>query len=477
MLEQESDIVRQRIEKMRALIEKGIEPFGRKFARTRTVRECLDAYRESDEVKIAGRITAVRSHGKSIFANVTDATGKIQIYLKKDITGPGKFDIFSHVDLGDILGVHGTLFKTHTSEITVLVKDFVYLSKSLRPLPEKWHGLKDVQIRYRQRYLDLIANEDSRRLFQMRSGVMRRIREFLDGEGFLEVETPMMQPIAGGAVAKPFVTYHEALNIQLYLRIAPELFLKRLLVGGLEKVYELNRNFRNEGLSRFHNPEFTMLEVYSAYDDYNDMMELTQRLLSSVCESVTGKLEVEREGMHLSFSPPWKRMSYRDALKIHAELDVDACADPAGEARSRGLSIEPQWSAVEIVNEIFEKTVQQKLIQPTFIVDYPVELCPLAKKKAADAACAERFELYIQGMEIANAYSELNDPLEQAERFREQARLTGKDQDEDFILALEHGMPCAGGLGVGIDRLVMILTGAESIREVILFPQLKPERS
>jgi lysyl-tRNA synthetase class 2 len=476
MSEVDNEIIRLRKDKLQALTAQGIEPYGRKFVRTHTMKECSDAYQESLAVKVAGRIVALRGHGKSVFGNLEDRSGRLQFYIKKDLLGEQGFELFSKVDIGDILGVEGTLFKTHTGETTVLIQKFEFLSKSLRPLPEKWHGLKDVEIRYRQRYVDLIANEDVRKLFQTRSSIVRSIRAYLDDLGYQEVETPMMQPIAGGAVAKPFITHHEALDIDLFLRIAPELYLKRLLVGGLEKVYELNRNFRNEGLSRFHNPEFSMLEVYSAYDDYQDMMNLTENLFVKLCDEVKKSREIPRgENTMLNFNPPWQRLDYFEAIKLHTGLDAGNLKDPAAEAKKLGLHVDASWSPIEIINEIFDKVVQEKLIQPTFIIDYPLELCPLAKKKLNQPDRAERFELFIYGMEVANAYSELNDPVDQAARFQEQAKDVNKQADDDFVRALEYGMPCAGGLGIGIDRLVMILTGAENIREVILFPHLRPE--
>lgn len=472
----ENDLIFQRKEKLSQLLSKGIEPYGRKFVRSHTLEECVNSFQEGLAVKIAGRIMALRGHGKAVFGDVEDRTGKIQFYVKKDKVGDESFELFEKVDIGDILGFTGGLFRTRTGELTLLVQEFIFLSKSLRPLPEKWHGLKDVEIRYRQRYLDLVANRDVRKIFQARSGIVRCIRGFLDARGFLEVETPMMQAIPGGAVAKPFITHHEALGIDLFLRIAPELYLKRLLVGGLEKVYELNRNFRNEGLSRFHNPEFSMLEVYSAYDDYTDMMRLTEELVLTLCDEVIGKREVQNETRGtLKFSPPWTRLDYFESIKQYAGVDALHLEDPASEAKRLGLSLDPKWSRIEIINEIFEKVVQGKLVQPTFIIDYPVELCPLSKTKPDDKSRAERFELFMAGMEVGNAYSELNDPIDQAQRFEEQARLSGKESDDDFVRALEHGMPCAGGLGIGIDRLVMILTGAESIRDIIFFPQMRPE--
>ncbi|MBI1882737.1 MAG: lysine--tRNA ligase [Chlamydiae bacterium] len=471
----ENEIVRERKEKLAGLVSQGVEPYGRKFVRSHSLKVCSQSFQEGLEVKVAGRVVAFRAHGKSVFGHLQDKETKLQFYIKKDLAGEALFDLFLKVDLGDVLGLEGSLFKTHTGETTVLIKNFVFLAKALRPLPEKWHGLKDVEIRYRQRYVDLISNQDVRRIFQMRSGLIRQVRSFLDAKGFQEVETPMMQSIPGGAVAKPFITHHEALDLDLYLRIAPELYLKRLLVGGLEKVYELNRNFRNEGLSRFHNPEFTMLEVYSAYDDYEDMMNLTENLFVELCDHVIGKREISWGGDLLRFDPPWQRLDYFEAIQKYTGLDPLNLKDPASQAKKMGLFVDPSWTRLEIINEIFDKRVQEKLIQPSFVIDYPVELCPLAKTKKSDPSRAERFELFIHGMEVANAYSELNDPVEQAKRFEEQAHLVGKGSDMDFVRALEYGMPCAGGLGIGMDRMVMILTGAESIREVVFFPQLRPE--
>ena len=479
MSDSENDIIRQRKENFNFLIAKGIEPYGRKFVSSHTSQDCISSYEESKSVKTAGRVVALRGHGKSAFGNLLDSKGKIQFYIKKDVIGADIFEIFQKVDLGDILGLEGKLFKTHTGEVTVLIEKFCFLSKALRPLPEKWHGLKDVEIRYRQRYLDLISSEGVREVFKKRSQAVSQIRRFLDEKGFLEVETPMMQAIPGGAVAKPFVTHHEALDIDLFLQIAPELYLKRLLVGGVEKVYELNRNFRNEGLSRFHNPEFTMMEVYSAYDDYTDMMILTEQLVVHLCDAVIGTRSLSHAiyPEPINLNPPWRRLDYFEAIREYAGFDALQIPDPMVEALRRGLKVDSQWSRIEIINEIFDKVVQDRLIQPTFIVDYPIELCPLTKAKLDDPTRAERFELFLNGLELANAYSELNDPMDQAKRFEEQARALGKEQDSDFIRALEYGMPCAGGLGIGIDRLVMILTGSESIREVVLFPQMRPEAS
>ncbi len=455
----------------------GIEPFGRKYARTHWMAEAVrlgneiasphDAARNDVKVKVAGRIMGARGHGKTAFVDLRDQTGKIQAYFRKDDLKE-KFVIFEQCDLGDFIGVEGTLFKTRTGEVSVMVQDMTYLAKALQPLPEKWHGLKDVETRYRQRYLDLVSNEQARETFLLRSKITRKIREFLDGLGYLEVETPMMQAMAGGAVAKPFITHHEALDCDLYLRIAPELFLKRLLVGGLDRVYEMNRNFRNEGISRRHNPEFTMLEVYAAYEDYETMMNLTEELVDFLVKDLGLKSPSD-------LSRPWKRLAYFDALKQETGVDFRKEKDVAAAAKKLGVQWEGKMSDMEIANEVFESLVQPKLVKPTFVIDYPAELCPLTKCRKDDASIAERFELFVNGQEIANAYSELNDPDDQRRRFLEQAKATGKPIDEDYVRALEHGMPPAGGLGIGIDRLVMLLTGAESIRDVILFPQLKPE--
>ncbi len=470
----------QRKQKLQELIDQGIEPYGRKFETTGSVGSYLDNFREEEKVAVAGRIMTKRGHGKTAFCDLRDFSGKIQLYVRKDKLSEEKFNIFRTVDIGDILGIQGSLFKTRTGEPTILVDDFQYLSKALRPLPEKWHGLKDIELRLRQRYLDLMVNQEVKEVFIKRSQIIAEIRDILNKKGFIEVETPMMQSIPGGAVAKPFITHHAALDIDLYLRIAPELYLKRLLVGGLEKVYEINRNFRNEGISRSHNPEFTMLEVYAAYQDYAYMMELTELLLTAVAEKILGTLEVKQDGgQTIQLKRPWKRMSMYEAIAEQTDIDLfkEKEEDYSRIAGELGVEIETGFTPAKIVEEIFKVKVEHKLIQPTFITDYPIELCPLAKPRKDKPRCAERFELFVNGIELANAYSELNDPQEQKKRFQEQLDTdpTGNRQmDEDYVTALEYGMPAAGGLGIGIDRLVMLLTGKESIREVILFPQLRP---
>jgi len=479
-----NDEITRRKTVLKEIQEMGISPFGEKFLRTGLVEDYLgDKYEEHKEVTIAGRVTAYRGHGKTIFIDLKDLSGKLQLYFKKNVLTDEKFLLLQKIDIGDIIGVKGKIFKTKTGEVTVYVEDFSLLSKSLRPLPEKWHGLKDIETRYRQRYVDLIVNDEVKEVFVCRTKIIAAIRNLLDGKGFLEVETPMMQQIAGGAQAKPFITHHEALNLDLYLRIAPELFLKRLIVGGLEKVYEINKNFRNEGISRRHNPEFTMLEVYAAFADYNDMMDLAEQIVNYIVEHVSEVKNLLATKVEIDFSFPWKRQSIWDAVKEHTEKEIfkEMSLEAIGKiAQELAIDLESGMSKESILVEIFEKCVESKLINPTFITDYPSSLCPLAKAKQNEPETAERFELFINGQEIANAYSELNDPLIQGSNFEKQvldnkADTHEKEVDYDYIRALEYGMPPAGGLGIGIDRLVMVLTGAESIRDVILFPQLKKE--
>jgi len=478
------ELLRVRREKLRDVQEAGIAPYGGRFERTHRAREVKDNFEalEGEEVTVAGRLMAKRGHGKAAFGDLQDFSGRIQIHVRQDEVGPEAYQLFKKIDIGDIIGVRGIVFRTRTGEITVGVKTLTLLAKSLRPLPEKWHGLRDVELRSRHRYLDLIVNSEVRETFILRSKIIREIRRFLDERGFLEVETPMMQPIAGGAAARPFITYHNALDLKLYLRIAPELYLKRLLVGGFEKVYEINRNFRNEGISTKHNPEFTMLELYQAYADYTDMMVLTEELLSSVARTVLGREQVTYGGTVIDLKPPWQRRTLLEAVKEKTGIDfgsLDAAAARAA-ARRLGVAVEEDALWGEAVNAVFEAVVESVLIQPTFIIDYPVDISPLAKRKEEDPRLSYRFELFIAGREIANAFSELNDPLDQRERFLEQVkkRQAGDEQahmlDEDYLTALEYGMPPAGGLGIGIDRLVMLFTDAASIREVILFPLHRP---
>lgn len=480
-----NELKRIRLEKLDELIKLGIDPFGGRYQRTANARSVKDNFEqmEGQAVSLAGRIMSKRRHGKAGFANLQDFSGSIQLYFRQDDLGPDKYELFKKMDIGDILGIEGEVFRTQKGEISVHVRDLSYLSKSLNPLPEKWHGLKDVELRYRQRYVDLIVNPEVKEVFIKRSQIVKSIRNYLDEHGFLEVETPMMQPIPGGATARPFITHHNALDMELFLRVAPELYLKRLLVGGLEKVYELNRNFRNEGISTRHNPEFTMLEIYQAYADFHDMMDLTEDLITSVVKRVNGSLQVEFEGQVIDFTTPWKRLPMLDAIKQYTGVDFHDLKNDEGAreaAKSLGLEVDPQASRGELINEIFEQCVEEHLVQPTFIFGHPVDISPLAKRNRVNPEFTDRFELFITQREIANAFSELNDPIDQRQRFQKQVeKRQGGDaeahmMDEDYLNALEYGMPSAGGLGIGIDRLVMLITGSPSIRDVILFPTLRP---
>lgn len=492
--EELNELMKVRRGKLQELLPKGIKPYASKYVRTHMAEEIKENFAdlESEKVSLAGRILAKREHGKASFANLQDGSGQIQIYLKFDDVGEETYQLFERLDIGDIIGIKGRVFRTRRGEITVAVKEMQLLTKSLRPLPEKWHGLKDIELRYRQRYLDLMINPEVKEIFKTRSKIIRSFRNHLDEQGFLEVETPMMHAVAGGATARPFTTYHNTLNMNLFLRIAPELYLKRLLVGGFEKVYEINRNFRNEGISTKHNPEFTMLELYQAYADYYDMMVLTEELISTIAFEVLGNITINYEGVEIDLNPPWKRMTMIEAVNQFTNLDFNtiSSAEEAREVVAPLLTsmklddkthkeiLSDSWG--NILNFLFEEIVQPALTQPTFITDYPVEISPLAKRKAENTGLTARFELFIYGREIANAFSELNDPIDQNARFLMQAekRRAGDEaahmMDEDFIQALEYGMPPAGGLGIGIDRLVMLLTGASSIRDVILFPLMKP---
>ncbi len=471
-----SEVLKERLDKIKKLKEEGVALYPNHFLSDERICRLLESFEENKPVRVAGRMMARRMHGKSSFCDLRDETGKIQIYVKADVVGKEAFDLFGLLDIGDILGIEGTLFTTHKGEKTIKVEQFCLLSKIVRILPEKWHGLKDVETRYRQRYVDLIVNEEARRVFQTRSRVMREIRGFLDEKGFLEVETPMMQPIPGGARAKPFITHHEALHADLFLRVAPELYLKRLLVGGFSKVYEINRNFRNEGLSTKHNPEFTMMELYQAYADYEVMMNLTEDLIVTLAEKINGQTSAAFGEMAIDFKRPWRRVAFYDILNEKSGMDWRK--GPLRElAKKSGIPLEHYTEDVDILNEAFDRFVQPDLVNPTFVTDYPALTTPLARRKESDSSLVDRFELFIGKMEVANAFSELNDPFEQRQRLTDQKEVIGtsKAVDEDFLTALEYGMPPAGGLGIGIDRLVMLLTGSLSIREVILFPQLKPE--
>ena len=491
-MEEINELIEQRIRKLDELRQAGIEPFGGAFYAEDHASKLHDKFSavsketlEADHItcSLAGRIVAMRDFGKASFAHVQDATGKIQVYFRKDILHE-KYSLIKKLDIGDIIGLKGNLFRTRTNELTVEVDDVVFLTKSLRPLPEKWHGLKDIETRYRQRYVDLIVNPDVKQAFVKRSIIVKAIRDFLEAKGFIEVETPMMQPIPGGATARPFKTHHNALGVDLYLRIAPELYLKRLLVGGYERVYELNRNFRNEGISIKHNPEFSMLEFYIAYRDYTFLMSLTEELIPYVAEKTSGTLQVPYGNDIIDLTPPWPRIPMLEALMqkgVPEEIFNDQ-EKAASWAEQNRIKIEKGATIGKILDEIFKETVEPYLIQPTFIIDHPVELSPLAKRKPDNPSLVERFELFISARELANAFSELNDPMDQRQRF--QAQVEAKEQgdeeahsmDEDFVRALEYGMPPAAGEGIGIDRLIMLLTNSQSIRDVILFPQLKPEQ-
>ncbi len=491
-MEEINDLIEQRIKKLEELRQSGIEPFNGSFYAEDSAADLLNKLdsvaKETLEANpvscsLAGRIISMRDFGKAAFAHIQDATGKIQVYFRKDMLGE-KYLLIKKLDIGDIIGLSGKLFRTKTNELTVEVDDLVFLTKSLRPLPEKWHGLKDIETRYRQRYVDLIVNPEVRQAFVKKSIIIKAIRDFLESKGFIEVETPMMHPIPGGATARPFKTHHNALGIDLYLRIAPELYLKRLLVGGYERVYELNRNFRNEGISTKHNPEFSMLEFYIAYRDYHFLMSFTEELITYVSKRTLGTLKIPYGDTVIDLTPPWPRMSMLDKLTqngVPQEVFNDAGKAKAW-AKANNIDLEEGASLGKILDEIFKEKVESELVQPTFIIDHPVELSPLAKKKPDNPALAERFELFITSREIANAFSELNDPIEQRQRFLTQveAKAQGDEEahwmDEDFVRALEYGMPPAAGEGIGIDRLVMLLTNSQSIRDVILFPQLKPEQ-
>jgi len=486
MSEELSELLKVRREKLEELRKKGINPFPYRFDRTTTAKEILEKYKDieheaTDVVKVAGRLMTKRGHGKASFANIQDETGKIQIYSKLDVLGQDKYEIYEKLDIGDFIGVTGKVFRTKTGEITVRIDDFEILCKALHPLPEKWHGLTDKELRYRERYVDLIVNHDVKEVFIKRGRIISEIRKYLESRGFLEVETPVLHMQAGGAAARPFETYHNTLDMSLFLRIALELHLKRLIVGGFDKVFEIGRVFRNEGMSFKHNPEYTMLELYQAYVDYNDIMKLTEELISSIATTVLGTTKVTFKGNEVDFKSPWPRITLHDALAKLAKIDINV--DEKGLrkiAKEKGLEGYDELPTGKIINLLYDEFVEPKIVQPTFIIDYPIETSPLAKKKRDNPKLVERFEVVVCGMEIANAFSELNDPLDQRERFRQQVenRKAGDDEaesmDEDFLRALEYGMPPTGGLGIGIDRVVMLLTGSESIRDVLFFPHMRP---
>lgn len=493
MTEELNDQMQVRRQKLQELRDLGIDPFGEKFERTgtaETLKAQWDQYAKEELAEketeshtvIAGRIMTKRGKGKAGFAHIQDLSGQIQIYVRKDQVGDAQFGIWNTADLGDIVGVEGIMFKTNTGELSVKAKSFKLLSKALRPLPDKHHGLQDIEQRYRQRYLDLITNEESTQAFINRSRILQEMRNYLNEKGFLEVETPMMHQIAGGAAAKPFVTHHNALDATLYMRIAIELHLKRLIVGGLEKVYEIGRVFRNEGVSTRHNPEFTMIELYEAYADYKDIMSLTEELVAHIARRVLGTTSVQYGDETINLEPQWRRLHMVDAVKEATGVDfyeVKSDKEAHELAKAHGIEIDDNMKYGHILNEFFEQKVEETLIQPTFIYGHPIEISPLAKKNPEDPRFTDRFELFIVGREHANAFTELNDPIDQRQRFeaqlveKEQGNDEAHEMDEDFIEALEYGMPPTGGLGIGIDRLVMLLTNSPSIRDVLLFPYMR----
>ncbi|HUT70690.1 MAG TPA: lysine--tRNA ligase [Desulfatiglandales bacterium] len=490
-MDETSRLLQEIKKKVQDLRERGINLYPSGFRRDITVGEVIDRFGNlsgaeietiPDSFTLAGRVMSIRDFGKASFIHIKDGTGKLQAYIRRDRVGEEGFELFKLIDIGDHVGITGRLFRTKTGELTLLAETFVLLSKAQRALPEKYHGLIDVETRYRQRYLDLIVNDNVRHAFVLRSRIIKRVREFFDNQGFIEVETPMMQAIPGGATARPFKTFHNALGMELYLRVAPELYLKRLVVGGFERIYELNRNFRNEGISTNHNPEFTMLEFYVAYATYEDLMDLTEKLFRFVLESLFDRLTLTYQGMEIDFATPWPRISLTDSLLDIGKVPEHALSDDRALrdfARSKGLEATDSEERGRIVVKLFEQLVEPKLIQPTYIINYPVEVSPLSRRKDSEPEIAERFELFAAGKELANGFSELNNPDDQRERFLEQVSLrdSGDEEalfmDEDYIRALEYGLPPTAGEGVGIDRLVMVLTDSPSIRDVILFPHMR----
>ena len=478
-------IAQQRLDSLDRIRASGVNPYPHSYPISYTTKEAIALFEKGGEslraISLAGRVMARRKMGKMTFLDIRDGSGKIQLCFRYNSLGQEKYEFLEEIDIGDIVGAKGKLFRTKAGEITLEVSSFTMLCKSLCPLPEKWHGLADVEKRYRQRYLDLISNENARAIFTLRSRIIAAIRNFLDSRGFIEVETPVLQPQAGGALARPFITHHHALDEDLYLRIALELHLKRLMVGGFDKVYEMGRVFRNEGISVKHNPEFTLLECYQAYADYNDIMNLVEEAVSHIAREVLGDTKITCDGKIIDLAPPWQRLDLRQTIEKYSGIDFEDHPD-ADSLRSRmlqlGMEVDPGKGRGRLIDELISTFVEPNVIQPTFLLDYPIEMSPLAKRKRGNDRLAERFEAFINGVEIANAFTELNDPVEQRERFRQQLKERVKDgeaevADEDFLQALEYGMPPTGGLGIGIDRLIMVLTGQSSIREVILFPQLK----
>lgn len=476
-----------RIDKMHKIEEHGWKPFGYRFLYTHRAADIAAQFDElsekETEVKMAGRIMAIRGHGKTCFMDMQDKTGRIQVYVRKDVIGEENYALIKLMDIGDTVGITGTAFRTHMGELSIKANSVEMLSKSLRPLPEKWHGLKDVETRYRQRYVDLIVNPEVRDTFVKRSQIIRSVREVLDSHDFLEVETPILNTIAGGAAARPFISYHNALDMQVYMRIAPELYLKRLIVGGMDRVYEMGRVFRNEGIDNRHNPEFTSVEIYQAFADYRDMMDLTEEVVVKTAEKVLGTTTINYEGTTIELASPWKRMSMIEAVKEYSGkdfTDVTDLEEARAIAKELNVAIEPTFGIGKIINACFEEYVEDKLIQPTFITGHPKEISPLAKSNPENPEITDRFEAYIYGREICNGFTELNDPIDQKERFLKQVeeRANGDEEanmmDEDFVNALEYGLPPTGGLGIGIDRLVMFLTNSSTIRDVLFFPTMKP---
>lgn len=490
-MEQKSHEYTQRLEKLKTLRAMDIDPYPNDFKPSDTCADVIKRFAglskeelegSKETVSIAGRIVALRDFGKASFIQIQDFSSRLQAYVKKDLLGSDGYQLFKQMDVGDIAGISGAPFRTKTDELTIEVKGLRLLSKGLSPLPEKWHGLKDIEARYRQRYLDLMVNTEVRDVFLKRTAIVGFIRNFLSSKGFIEVETPMLQPIHGGATAKPFTTRHNALDMELCLRIAPELYLKRLLIAGFERVFEINRNFRNEGVSTQHNPEFTMLEFYQAYATFEDLMDLTEELISSLVMRIHGRLKISYQGNELDFTPPWTRVSVYDAIRKHANAPEEIFTDKAKAlefSKKLGIEVAPGLSHGKVLIEIFENTAEHRFYQPTFVTLYPLDVSPLSRKNEKDPSLVDRFELLIAGREIANAFSELNDPIDQRERFEGQLneRAAGDaeahEMDEDYVRALEYGMPPTAGEGIGIDRLVMLLTDSPSIRDVILFPQLK----
>ena len=478
-------LIANRLAKLDEIRQLGVEPYPTRYRVEESVSAAKKRFSESTaeelaeakpEVRLAGRLRAVRGHGKVSFADLSDGADQMQIYLRKNDLDETSWQIFKLLDLGDFLGVEGTIFRTRTGELSVAVQRLQVLAKAARPMPEKYHGLADREARARQRYLDLLSNSESREVFETRSRIVSGVRRFLDDADFIEVETPMMQPIPGGATARPFVTHHNTLDLDLFLRIAPELYLKRLIVGGMERVYEINRNFRNEGISTRHNPEFTMLEFYWAYADYELLMDFTEQMVTTIAEDVVGTLEVPWGDQTINFARPWKRLTMRDAILEYSDLtEEDLSSRERMEAAGEKVGVQriKERSDGKLLEELYEMTAEPQMINPAFIMDYPRDISPLTKSVPGNPDLVERFELFIGGIEVANAYTELNDPVEQRRRFEEQAAASGGMVDEDFVLAMEHGMPPTGGEGIGIDRLVMLLTNRQSIRDVILFPQLR----